>query len=114
MILGLRFYAVNKYLPYLSGKETQNQLLTRLSGRLPDTFIDSDNYVLENVPSGSKIVIDKLHNLYYFPYNFDHTSWIKTQVGYDYLVTINTRPTEIKGKLLHTNNVGIQIYKLNK
>ena len=113
-ILGLRFFAINKYLPFLYGKETQNQFLTKLSGRLPDTFIDSDNFVHDNIPSSSKIVIDKLHNLYYFPYGFDHTSWINTQAGYDYLITINTRPAEIKGELLHTNDVGIQIYKLTK
>jgi hypothetical protein len=112
LILGMRCWAINKYLPFLLGKESQNSFLTRISGRLPSTFIDSDNYVRNQIPVGSKIVIDKLHNLYYFPYDYDHTSWTKTVEGYEYLVTFGTQPSEIKGELIHTNVVGIQIYKL--
>jgi len=112
IILSLRIYAIKKYIPFLIGKETQNNFLLKMSSKLPDTFIDSDNYVRDNIPENSKIVIDKLHNLYYFPYNFDHTSWTKTISGYDYLVTKNTSKNEITGDLLHENSAGIQIYKL--
>lgn len=114
LILGMRLIASNKYLPYLFGKETQNEFLERHASRLPDTFIDSDNFVRDQIPSDSKILIDKLHNLYYFPYNFDHTSWVKDQQNYDYLITEKSKPQEIKGDLLHTNSVGIQIYRLTK
>ncbi len=114
IILGMRIFAIIKYVPLLIGKETQNTFLSKLSARLPDTFIDTDNFVQDNIPQNSKIIIDKLHNLYYFPYNFDHTSWTKTISGYDYLVTKETKQDDIKGELLHTNKVGIQIYKLIK
>jgi hypothetical protein len=112
MILGLRSFAFAKYFPYILGKENQNAFLTRLSDRLPDTFIDSDNFVQQNVSPQSKILIDKLHNLYYFPYNFDHTSWVATNSGYDYLITKDTQPNEVRGQLIHTNQIGIQVYKL--
>jgi len=111
-ILGLRLIADYKYFPYIFGQQTQNSFLENHSDRLPDTFIDSDYYVEKNIPKDSKIIIDKLHNLYYFPYNFDHTSWAKSEIGYEYLITKNTKPSEIEGELVHTNNVGIQIYKL--
>lgn len=114
LILAMRCYAVKKYLPFLLGRESQNSFLTGLSARLPETFIDSDNFVRDQIPSSSKILIDKLHNLYYFPYDFDHTSWVKTPEGFDYLVTVDSKPQEIKGELLHTNALGIQIYKLTK
>lgn len=112
-IFGMRCIAVKKYIPYLLGQETQNAFLTKYSSRLPGTFIDSDDYVKNNLPGGSKILIDRLHNLYYFPYNFDHTSWVNTREGYDYLITTSTNPSEVYGTLLHTNKVGIQVYKLN-
>jgi len=114
LILGLRMIAINKYIPFLLGQENQTEFLTRHSDRLPDTFIDSDEFVRDHISPGSKILIDKLHNLYYFPYNFDHTSWVKNQDGYDYFITEGTKPSEIKGELLHTNSLGIQIYKLTK
>ncbi len=113
-ILSLRVYADKKYLPFILGKQTQNEFLTEYSDRLPDTFIDSDSFVEKNIPKNSRILIDKLHNLYYFPFGFDHTSWISSPTGYDYFITIGTRPEEIKGELIHTNSLGIQVYKLNK
>jgi hypothetical protein len=112
LILFLRLFATAKYLPFILGKEDQNAFLTQYSSRLPDTFIDSDSFVQKNLSPNSKILIDKLHNLYYFPYNFDHTSWAATDSGYDYLITKDTPPDSIHGQLLHTNTVGIQVYKL--
>lgn len=114
IILGLRGYADKKYLPFIMGKQTQNQFLTKFSDRLPDTFIDSDSYVENNIPPNSKILIDKLHNLYYFPFRFDHTSWVGSRLGYDYLITVGTLPGEVRGELIHTNSLGIQVYKLTK
>ena len=67
LIFGLRLYAFAKYLPYLSGKLSQNQFLTNQSYRLPDTFIDEGDYIVKNLPSNSRYLISKLHNLYYFP-----------------------------------------------
>lgn len=113
-IIILRFIADIKYLPYLTGQQSTTEFLTSLSDRLPDTFIDSDDYVVKNVPQDSKILIDKLHNLFYFPYNFDHTSWSDPKIQYDYLITRDTLPKEIKGELIHVNSIGIQIYKLTK
>lgn len=111
-ILVLRIIADYKYLPYLLGKEDLNTFLTSQAFRLSDTFIDTDGFVERNIPGDSKVLIDKLHNLYYFPINFDHTSWVKNFNDYDYLVTFGENPSNIQGKLIHTNQVGIQIFKL--
>ena len=113
LIFGLRFVAVKKNFAYILGKQDTNTFLTTYASRLPDTFIDSDEYVKNNIPKESKILIDKLHNLYYFPHNFDHTSWASPDQKYDYLITTDTDQTEVKGTLIHTNSIGIQIYKLN-
>lgn len=110
-VLTARLYSFRKNLPFILGHQTQNEFLTQMSSRLPDTFVDSDNFVQDNLKD-KKILIDKLHNLYYFPYNFDHTSWATNTADYDYLVTTDTDPSSTSAKLIHTNPIGIQIYKL--
>lgn len=112
VIVILRLSAFPKYLPFLLGKQTAKQYLTSMSGRLPDTFIDSDNFVANNLPPKASYLIVNLHNLYYFPYNFDHSSWAVSSQKYDYLVTKGQNPSEIAGDLVHTNSIGIQIFKL--
>lgn len=113
LIFGLRVYAFAKYLPFLTGRLTENQFLTSQSYRLPDTFIDADDYVKNNLPpTANYLISNNLHNLYYFPYDFDHESFAPSGKHYDYLITKNTNPESIKGTLLHTNLIGIQIYKL--
>jgi len=113
LIIALRSVAFKKYIPYLTGQQTANQFLVGLGEKLPDTFVDTDNYVEQNLEN-KRILVDKLHNLYYFPYDFDHTSWAPKDKVYDYLVTKGERQENIKGSLLHTNELGIQIYKLDK
>lgn len=113
VVVALRIIAFKKNIPYLLGRQSTNQYLTSLSSRLPDTFIDSDGFIKNNLEN-QKIIIDKLHNLYYFPYPFDHTSWEPDMRGYNYLVTINQDPKEINGALIHTNSVGIQVFKLSQ
>lgn len=113
IVIILRANSFHKNIDFLLGKQTANQYLTALSSRLPDTFIDSDDFVKNNLKN-EKIVIDNLHNLYYFPYRFDHVSWTHGTKGYNYLVTKNQDPKQIDGSLLHTNSVGIQVFKLNQ
>ena len=110
-ILFLRLVAMNKYLPLLTGKMEQKTFLTNYYPRLPGTFLDTDDFV-QDLPLGSKILVDKLHNLYYFPRDFDHTSWVNDRSGYDYLVTIGEDPIAFQGELIHTNSLDIQVFKL--
>lgn len=112
LILAMRIYAFKKNINYILGYQTANQYLESLSHRLTDTFIDTDEYVLKNLGNNKKIVIDKLHNLYYFPYNFDHTSWVESINRYDYLVTIGESEDRVKAKLLHQNSIGVQVFDL--
>ena len=74
--------------------------LVSQASRLPGTFLDADGYV-GGLPEGSKILVDKLHNLYYFPRDFDHTSWVTEKSGYDYLVTIGESPETINSGTLY-------------
>lgn len=110
-ILSLRLIAIQKYLPYLAGKQDQNTFLVSHYERLPGTFIDSDGFVA-GLPPESKILVERLHNLYYFPRDFDHTSWVVDKSNYDYLVTMEKSQAEVQGELIHTNTLGIQVFKL--
>lgn len=112
-VLGLRTVVMEKYIPYLTGKQSTTQYLVENADRMPDTFIDSDGFV-SGLPKGSKILVDKLHNLYYFPSDFDHTSWVTNKSGYDYLITVGETGKGIDGELVHKNNLGIQVFKLTK
>lgn len=110
-VLSLRLIAMGKYLPLFTGQLDQKSFLTAQATRLPETFIDSDGFV-ESLPVSSRFLVDKLHNLYYFPRDFDHTSWVSDRTVYDYLITIGEDPSKVAGELLHTNSLGIQVFKL--
>ncbi len=110
-ILSLRSVAMIKYLPLFTGQVSSAVFLDSFAGRLPGTFLDGDHFV-RDLPRGSRILVDKLHNLYYFPRDFDHTSWVADRNGYDFLVTIGEDPKKFPGQLIHTNSVGIQVFKL--
>ncbi len=112
LIFGLRLSAFAKYWPYLTGKQTLNHFLASQSYRLPDTFIDADDYVKNNLSPNASYAITNLHNLFYFPYNFDHDSFVDNNKHYDYLVTKNTPAHDVEGDLIHINPIGIQIFKL--
>lgn len=109
-VLSLRIYAFKKYLPFLTGRQSQTEFLVANSPRLPGTFIDADGFVA-GLPQDSRILVDKLHNLYYFPRDFDHTSWMSDRSGYEYLVTIGEEGSA-SGNLIHQNQLGIQVFKL--
>ena len=111
-VLVMRAGSYLKYLPYLTGRLNLNQFLTSLNSRLPGAFIDSDGYVAKNLPSDGTYLIADLHNLYYFPYDYDHDSFAAPGQRYDYLVTRGADPSAIAGDLIHTNDIGIQIFKL--
>lgn len=113
LVICLRLIAIQKYIPYWLGRETQNQFLTKMSPKMPGTFIDSDNFVIDHIPANSRILINNLHNLYYFPLNFDHSSWANNSIQYDYLISEKENPSKINGDLIHTNSLGIQVFKLN-
>lgn len=110
-ILSLRVMAMSKYLPLFTGQVSSTDFLDSFADRLPETFLDGDHFV-RDLPQDSRILVDKLHNLYYFPRDFDHTSWVVDRNGYDFLVTIGEDPKKFPGQLIHTNSVGIQVFKL--
>lgn len=112
VVLTMRTGSYLKYLPYLTGSQDLNQFLTGLASRLPGTFIDSDGYVAKNLPPDGQYLIANLHNLYYFPYDYDHDSFAPPDKRYDYLVTKGADPITTAGDLIHTNEIGIQIFKL--
>lgn len=108
-----RLWANSKYLPVILGQQSKNQFLTSQSARLPDTFIDSDSWVENNLNPDKKVLVTNLHNLYYLPISFDHQSWADKDYPYPYLITKNQDSENIEGKLLHTNSLGIQVFKIN-
>jgi len=112
LILSLRLYSLKKFIPLVQGKINRNEFLASQIFRLPGTLIDVDDFITRNLNPQSKILIDKYHNLYYFPHNFDHTSWADKNTHYDYLITFAEDPDNINGQLLHTNSLGTQVFHL--
>jgi len=112
-ILLLRLLTFQKYIPYLKGYTGLNGFLFSQSGRLGGTYIDVDNTIENIISKNDKVLIGNIHNLFYFPYGFDHTSWVESSEGYDYYVTKDENPYSINGNLVYTNPLGIQIFKLN-
>ncbi len=113
LIIFGRSSANSRYLPVILNRQTVNQFLAQNSIRLPDTFIDTDDWVETNIPVTSRVLVSSWHNLFYIPTNFDHESWT-TNNYYDYLITRRQTPAQINGQLLHTNSIGVQIFKLNE
>lgn len=111
LILVGRSLVLYRNLPYLMGKETVSQYLTKRAYKLPGAFIDPDSY-MKNLSPDKNYLIDNLHNLYYFPYAFDHTSWADPKNHYDYLITTGVNKNSAPGIILHTNELGIQFIKL--
>lgn len=111
VILAGRTIVLNRNSSFLLGDQTVNQYLAERKDKLSDTFIDSDDFA-KNLPRSANYLIDNLHNLYYFPYPFDHTSWANPSKKYDYLITRGVPIKSLPGILLHTNSVGIQFIKL--
>ena len=113
IVLCLKIITFKKNVPFLLGNQSAMQYLESRSDKLPETFLDTDSFVTNNL-KGKKIIVDKLHNLYYFPYNFDHSSWVSSTKDYNYLVTLKQDPNDIKGKLINTNSLGIQVFELSQ
>lgn len=113
LILAMRLFASVKNIPYLLHQTDTEGYLTSQSAKLSSTFIDSDHFVRDQLPPKAKYLIGNLHNLYYFPYDFDHVSWMNGIQEYDYLITTNEDPSKYpNSQLSHTNPLGIQIIKL--
>lgn len=109
LILFLRLQAVRKFLPVVTGRQTQVQFLTNVSSRLPDTFIDSDGYYAANL-KGRRVLTD-IHNLYYFPYPVVHTSFADN-TSFDYFVTFSSPPPANAVKV-HRSPLGVNYFLLN-
>ena len=77
-----RLWANSKFLSVILGQQSKNQFLTSQSARLPDTFIDSDSWVENNLNPNRKVLVKNLHNLYYMPISFDHQSWADKNYSY--------------------------------
>ncbi len=114
IVFGMRLISYAKFTPLITGRVSVNQFLASQQNRLPNTFIDADDFVINNLPAGANYLISNLHNLYYFPYDFDDQSFASKNKRYDYLITQKMPESGVGGKLIHTNPVGIQIFKLHE
>lgn len=111
-LIFLRATTNSKYLPVLTGQVSTNQFLTQNSAKLPGTIIDSDNWIANNLPPDASILVENWHNLYYLRGNYTHDSWATPDQKFDYLLTKGRDLKTVSGQLLHTNQIGVQIFKL--
>jgi hypothetical protein len=73
--LGSRGLATKKFLPYLLGKETKKEFLTKHLNFSFGDFYDIDDYFEENIQPQDLVLIYNIHNLFYVDFPYVHESW---------------------------------------
>jgi hypothetical protein len=77
--------ANSKFIPYLLGKESKDEFLSKnLNFEFADWY-DTDGWVRENLTK-ERYLVKGVHNTYYLPGNFDHESWAETDYCYRYVL----------------------------
>lgn len=110
VVLVMRTKANTKFLPYILRMETKSEFLSKNISKLPGTFVDEGDKIKLQFSPNKRYLIDGFTNLYYFPFDFDHSSWAEDYKNYDYLVTNRDSIWE-DSRLIFENNTGVRIYK---
>jgi hypothetical protein len=109
LVLLMRAKANTKYLPYIARQETKSEFLKNHIN-LTGTFIDENDEIKKRFDGNKRYLVDGFSGLYYFPFNFDHSSWATDINDYDYLVT-NRESIWGQSQLIFENDSGMKIYK---
>ncbi len=103
---GSRGLATRKFLPYLLGKETKKEFLTKNLNFSFGDFYDVDGFFAENIKDGDLVLIYNIHNLYYVDFPFVHESWAKPGTYFTHILVGEGRdlPEKFGEKLLLYQN----------
>ncbi|HYM65387.1 MAG TPA: glycosyltransferase family 39 protein [Candidatus Sulfotelmatobacter sp.] len=104
--IGYRLLANYKFIPYIFGKESQSQFLSRHLNFMYGDFYDIDNYFKSNIKSTDKVLLFGFHNLYYVDFPFTDSSWVKKGDKFNYIAVQNSNlPERFSGwKIVYYNS----------
>ncbi len=74
-----------KCIPYLIGKETKSQFLTKYLNFNFGDFYDTDGYFNKKITSQDVVLLYGFHNLYYVKFPFVDRSWVKKGQKFNYI-----------------------------
>ena len=102
-----RTFANAKYLPVITGRQTQAQFLTQHLNFDFGDFYDTDGWFAANIKPTDKVLIYGLHNLYYVNFPFDHESWAKPGTYYTHVLSLSHKSLP----LIYNNPItGVRVY----
>ncbi len=87
--IGYRGVANAKFIPFILGKETKSEFLTKNLNFSFGDFYDTDNYFKNNVKSSDKVLLYGFHNLYYVDFPFIDSSFVKKGYKFNYIAVQN-------------------------
>lgn len=115
--IGYRALAVEKYVPYLLGRQTKDEFLSQNLNYSFGDFYDVDGYFKRALKSSDKVLIYDIHNLYYVNFPFIHESYVKKGDTFNYtLVKDSIVPKRFEDAMLIYSNdkTGIKLYTKRK
>lgn len=111
---GSRILATKKFVPYLTGKETKGEFLSKNLNFSYGDFYDTDGWFKKNILKDDLVLIYDIHNLYYVDFPYVHESWAKQGTYFTHILVGDNKPLPEKfGKhllLYHNERMKVSVY----
>jgi hypothetical protein len=83
--IGYRGMANKKFLPYILGRQTKNEFLSKNLNFSFGEFYDIDGYFGRQIKNTDAVLLYGFHNLYYVNFTFIDSSWVKKGDKFNYI-----------------------------
>lgn len=84
-----RGVANSKYIPFLLGRETKAEFLSRYLNFSFGDFYDTDGYFKKTITSKDRVLLYGFHNLYFADFPFIDSSWVQKGDMFNYIAVQN-------------------------
>lgn len=112
--IGYRAVANAQFIPYIVGKESKSEFLSKHLNFQFGDFYDTDGYFKKNITKNDTVLLYGFHNLYYVDFPFIHASWVKQGNKFSYIATqhhpLPTRFSDFE-LVYHNEKTGVNVYK---
>lgn len=88
--LFFRGYASLKDLPYIFGRESKGEFLSKHLNFAYGDFYDTDSFFKKNIKNTDSVLLIGFHNLYYVDFPFIDESWVKKNDRFNYIAVKDT------------------------
>ncbi len=112
-----RGLANSKYVPFLLGKETKADFLTKHLNFSFGDFYDTDGYFKKTITGKDKVLLYGFHNFYYIDFPFVDSSWVQKGDAFNYIAVQNSAlPDRFRyWSLVYYNPMtNVKLYSLRK